>query len=602
MKNNIYLKIIVSLFLSILFTQLIYAQKLLKHTPIKQQVENSSLIVEGKVIAKRSYWDLDKKSIYTANTVEVYKVFKGEPILTIDVITAGGTIELFAQIVSPSLKLYDNDMGVFMLYKSDVKLNKKSKSVKNEFSPYGSLQGYYKYNLKKDLVINPFNKKQGIATGFYDELKSYIKTDYIQMKNFDVVSKQSELRKSVSLPPSSITFSPSAVSAGTQTVLTINGSGFGATEGTVSFSNSDDGGVTFVDALNSQVLTWSDTQITVEVPFQAGTGPIQVTDIGSSSASSSGILTISYSELNVVSDAVSPGTNVAYNTQHIDNNGPGGYTWRMFTGFNSNTSAKDAFVRAFNTWICSSNINWIIGSTTTIDAIADDNINVIRFDNGSELPVDVLGRFTSYWNGCFASGGSTLNWFVEELDIVFDDDTDWFYDIGLPAISQYDFESVALHELGHGHQLSHVSDTTFDGDNLDDVMHYALSNGEQQRVLSSNNITASNNVQSRSNSTIVCGEALMLDASCPLSVEEEIKTAITIYPNPVNNLFFIKNESSINLEKVVIYDISGRLISENDLSNSSTIKSISLVGVSKGVYFVNIHSESAILTKKIIID
>ncbi len=53
------------------------AQVSLREISLKEQLDNSSLVIEGKVIAKRTFWDVDRKSIYTANTVEVYKVFKG---------------------------------------------------------------------------------------------------------------------------------------------------------------------------------------------------------------------------------------------------------------------------------------------------------------------------------------------------------------------------------------------------------------------------------------------------------------------------------------------------------------------------------------------
>ncbi len=58
----------------------IYGQILLREVSLKQQIENSSLVVEGRVISKQSFWDAENKNIYTANIIEVYKVFKGEQI------------------------------------------------------------------------------------------------------------------------------------------------------------------------------------------------------------------------------------------------------------------------------------------------------------------------------------------------------------------------------------------------------------------------------------------------------------------------------------------------------------------------------------------
>ena len=63
----------------------------LQAVPLEQRVENSSLVFEGKVLRKSSFWDTDRKHIYTSNLVSVYKVFKGELSNSIvEVITIGG--------------------------------------------------------------------------------------------------------------------------------------------------------------------------------------------------------------------------------------------------------------------------------------------------------------------------------------------------------------------------------------------------------------------------------------------------------------------------------------------------------------------------------
>ncbi|HEX9601912.1 MAG TPA: T9SS type A sorting domain-containing protein [Mariniflexile sp.] len=589
-KVIIYIKVV--LLLMVLVPCNIHAQMLLKEASLKKQIENSSLVIEGKVISKKSFWDADKKNIYTANTIQVYKIFKGGTYETIEVITKGGTVGLSAEVVSPSLKLHTDDVGIFMLYDNNIKSSVLNKSSIKQFKPYGSLQGFYKYNLYSDEAVNPFNKKKGIASSFYNEIMSHTNTAYIEVADFDSSNKQASLNKSTMAAPGSITFTPTTATAGTKTVLTINGTGFGTTKGKVLFSNADDGGATFVEALGTQVLTWSNTQITVEIPSEAGTGQIRVTDNGDASATSTDILTIAYSEINVMQE----GGDVAYRVQHFDENTEGGYTWLMFEDFDDNVNAKAAFLRAFDTWRCETGINWVMGATTKTDVVTRDDENVIRFDNGDELEADVLGQCISYYDGCLV--GSTFSWFVSELDIVFDDATNWNYSSATSStgISQYDFESVVLHELGHGHLLAHVNDTN-------DVMNYALSNAEEQRVLGTSNITAANTIQTRSTGSMVCGQPLMTNHPCSLGIEEEeLNAAISMYPNPTSGQFYIKNTSLINLDKIVVYDVRGRLISQHDMTNSSKIQTINLFGVSKGLYFVKILSERAEITKKILIE
>ena len=127
--------------------------------------------------------------------------------------------------------------------------------------------------------------------------------------------------------------------------LTINGSNFGNTTGTVSFRDADDGGASFIDALASQIVSWNDTEIVVEVPSNAGTGVVRVTHATDTTFADSSVLTITHSETNVTS-----GGN-AYQVQHVNDNGSGGYTWEMFTDFFDDTEqpgARVAFEQALD--------------------------------------------------------------------------------------------------------------------------------------------------------------------------------------------------------------------------------------------------------------
>lgn len=125
-------------------------------------------MVEGKVVSKTSFWDSEHKKIYTANTLEVYKVFKGDDaISTIEEVTVGGTVGFDALMVFPSLKLQVGDIGVFTLYETHVSLSSKTKTQNKQFEVYSLSQGFYKYNLHTDAAINPFSKTQGVTSLLY---------------------------------------------------------------------------------------------------------------------------------------------------------------------------------------------------------------------------------------------------------------------------------------------------------------------------------------------------------------------------------------------------------------------------------------------------
>lgn len=575
----------------------LYAQVSLKKISLEEQVNMSTLIVEGEVVSKKSFWS--NNLIYTSNTIQVYKVFKGDlKSKNIEVITLGGNVGLDALVVSSSLKFRKGNVGVFMLENSKVNNQLNKKTEEQKFKLYSAVQGFYRYNLYDDLVANTFNKKQGITSGFYNELMSLTKEKFVEVSVYNTNKFKKVLNQSKILAPVITNFSPTTATAGTKTQITINGSGFGLS-GTVGFSDANEGGSGFfVEALETQIISWTDTQIIVEVPSAAGTGKIRITDASSSKIDSATDLTISYAESNVEYD---PGSGIqAYPTQHYEQSFiTGGYVWTMQTDFFNDTEkpgAKAAFERALEMWRCNTKVNWTIKANgTAVDVVDRDGTNVVRFDNGNELDSGVLGVCYSWYSAPTCSLPDP-QWYVSGLDIVFDDAITWYFGTGIP-VAEYDFESVALHELGHGHQLGHVI-------NSNAVMHYSLGLSDYNRILSSDDIEAGVNVQTRSTTNSICNLELMKDydtSSCSLSVEDELKEAVTLYPNPVKEEVFIKNQSFINLEKAVIYDISGRLISEYDISDTSRMKGISLAGISKGVYFINIHSKTAFISKKLVL-
>ncbi|MCF6294349.1 MAG: T9SS type A sorting domain-containing protein [Flavobacteriaceae bacterium] len=562
----------------------VFAQVGLVEISLQKQIEASSLVVEGKVISKQSFWDSQYKNIYTKNTVEVFKVFKGAPIETIEIITIGGVVDNNALTVTHSLQLSLKDKGVFTLINSNTQLlNEKSNLQK--FKAYSGIQGFYKYDIITNSAHNVFKSYNGIENVFYQELKSITKTNLFEFKKKDVsISNNSILEPQVVIITNVL---PTAITAGTESVLTISGFGFGTVQGTVSFRDADDGGVSFIDALDSQIVSWNDTQIEVKVPQSAGSGNIRVTHNSDGTFGfSSQILTVSYSILNIET-----GGN-AFISQHYNENGSGGYTWQMFTGFDTNTPANESFIRAFETWVCETGVNWEIGTPIGINANSSDGTNIITFDSvSSQLPVGVLGVSFTY----FATTCGT-EWVVSELDLVFDNDTNWQFGPANAIAGQFDFESVAVHELGHAHQLGHIIDSGA-------IMHYSIGPSQNSRALSTNDINGGGFVQNRSTTIQNCTYPLMTDSSCSLSTsEEELNSFINVYPNPNNGEFFIKKTSFINLEKAIVYDISGRLISTHDISDGLNIKTINLESISKGMYFVSIYSENAVVTKKIILE
>jgi len=550
--------------------------------PLNQQIDKSNLIVEGKVISKKSFWDEGYKKIYTLNMVEVHKVFKGKTNPVIQVITLGGKVGDIGLTVSHHLELSENEIGVFLLNSSNQILLDDS-SDKSKYKMYSGKQGFYKYDLIFNKASNVFKVYNDIENNFYRHIETVTKKNYTEISK-RVLTDKNRTNKS-SLLPFVLGFSPSTITAGTASVLTINGLSFGSTKGKVQFNNADDGGATFIDALDSDITSWTNTSITVKVPDNAGTGQIKVIASDNSFGSSGAVLNIPYAVLN----------RNGIMQQHYNTNTSGGYTWKMSAEFDSFNGgiAKESFLRALNSWVCSTGVNWVLSSPSIVaNNFARDGINVITFDpTTDELDVGVLGATLNWTTSC---GTAVI---IDEIDMVFDGEQNWEYGPANAVVGKFDFETVAVHELGHAHALGHVIVPGA-------IMHFAISSGTTNRVLGINDENGGDFIHNISINTPQCSTAPMTSISCPSlgTNEETLNDAVSLFPNPTKGIFHIKRNSFVNLDKAFIYDISGRLISKHDLSNSSNSNTINLLGMSKGIYFINIFSNNIVTTRKIVLE
>ncbi|GLB48717.1 hypothetical protein Y10_10850 [Neptunitalea sp. Y10] len=561
-----------------------YAQ-LTSRITLENQVAAASTIVEGKILHSESFWDANQDNIYTLHTVEVIKKFKGLVPSTIQVVTAGGTVGLNSEEVFPALHLSKQDVGMFMLQPSQVTF-----SIDFGFpiyEVYSDLQGFYQYNSYLDAAANSNTQVKGIATLYANIMQ------LTGVKYNVVTAGKAGATDATAAPqgPLAITqLQPLNVTAGTATVITINGTGFGNTQGFVKFKDSNTGGLTTYTALDSQILSWSNTEIKVEVPAFAGSGLVQIQTSSGSSMNSLDALDIVYAETNVISDAVNPGDLVSYPNQHIsvDN---GGYLFQLNSSFASNSEAFNSFKDALEAWTCGTQMNWKLGVTTNLNTTATDGISLVRFDNGNELPVGILGRCTVRSSGCFS--GSGIDWYVTEMDLRFDDATNWNFSQNNPSLSEFDFESIALHELGHGRLLNHVIDTQ-------EVMHYAITQGEVNRTLSVYDIDGGVDIHLRSTLGGYCSQEAMMDKACINNVTSVNNSQVFIYPNPANDVLYIDFEEGNIFKQINLYDASGRRV-YNQFTNAVQNK-IDVSLLSTGLYVLELVGETDSLKRKLLIE
>ncbi len=457
------------------------AQCMLAPITLNERVKSSSVIFEGRVKSKHSKWTENRTTIVTYNTVEVYKVFKGKLVSsTIDVVTKGGAVGDDALEVSPSLQLNVGEVGIFTLepgYK-DV----------STLVAYAENQGFIKYNEKSQTARAVYDEYDSIDL-LYSEIEKITGSSAQMINGYE---PHNPIASAVLATPTITSLSPSDVNAGAYELLTINGSNFGTTAGDVSFGTANDGGATYTTATSSLIQSWSNTKITIYVPSGASSGPIQVTNSTAETGTSTDELNIGYNISASTGASSVYGSSHQIINDHVDDNGSGGYTFTFNSTYYANTNAVDRFEEVIELWRCQSGINWTSNgaATTATDQSQSDGINIVVFDDNDQLSAGVLGQCATYSNSCTSSGASYRR--ITETDVIFnDDDLTWNYTTASPAGSEYDFYSVMLHEMGHGHQLGHVGDDA-------DVMYYSISAGNEKRSLSHSNLSGADFTMSRS--------------------------------------------------------------------------------------------------------
>lgn len=472
----------------LLFSARSWSQCMTYPVPFEQRVNKSVSIVQGKVTAQHGYIDDKTGNIYTLNEFTIAAWLKGyQPKDKVYVITVGGVVGNKAMRADPALELDTYHEYLLMLEADNTTIGDKA----------------FREQHPDALQALTYADAQGSLTNernFYHDL--HYRTPQTETALFSRIAGLTGQtaktpqglaftpRSSFAPPPVAdviTSFSPTTSYAGTivtSDYITISGSSFGAAAGTVFYTNADDGGATSTSSgVATDNVSWSATSIQNKIAASAGTGPINVNGVMTSGTN----LTVDYAHLNINSNYSGFGSSTRQRYYLRNKNGLGGYTYTYNSSFYLNTAAVNAFERALLLWRCSSFINWRTTSTTSsVSSSVSDGINLILFD--ATLPAGVLGRATSRFLG-LGNGACNLDntvWWLDELDIQFYPDPPvsgfpWQFGPASPSFSEYDFESVALHELGHHHGLGHVINTGL-------VMHFSLANGEEKRTLHATDI------------------------------------------------------------------------------------------------------------------
>jgi hypothetical protein len=460
--------------------------------PIETRASDAQYIVFAKPIKEHCYYS--ENNIYTLTQFNVISSLKGKyKSKIIALITMGGQLNDDLQISYPHYSIDFTTNYMLFLNENESKnddngFRKQNPKIVQAFAQADG-QGYIPVanGYFKDIVLKEKEIQDVIPIVLHhSDQTTVLDSDghIFDMQNFALHTQNIKAARSATI--SSITNGAGIVKTSYRAGLTssieeiiINGSGFGNIAGSVVFPNADNGGASKIGQVSvTDILSWTDTKIRVKIPFQAGTGTLNIID-GAASVLASSPIKIDYSIIAFYS-AYSGYTSASRHfVELVDKNKLGGYTFFYTNSMDAVPAAKSKFEAAMNTWRCASNVNYQISPTlsTTQKISPVDEINIVTFDN-TGLSTGVAARCNVRYKGKANATCDKENtfWYIADIDIQFSTSYSWYFGNDTPTNIEVDFQSIALHELGHSLTLGHVINPV-------NIMHYFLTAGQAHRTL-----------------------------------------------------------------------------------------------------------------------
>jgi hypothetical protein len=414
-------------------------------------------------------------------------------------------------------------------------------------------------------------------------------------------------------------FDPPIITGGTNSMLTIRGQQFGATQGSgnISFKNANNGGISYLPLEPIDISLWSDTLITVIVPSidtgsypqPIGSGNFIIENASGEKDTTNTDLTILYSIQNGRKDTNNI-SKVPY--IHFDQSGAtGGYRFYVDTSISHNPAAYGCVRKAMNDWICATGINFsIVGDTfgiSTTVALAD-GVNLIAFGSSPSATTGITTLFTRH---CSTSL-DVLPIFGIDIFLGSAYTSSYWYDstgtLPVPA-TKADFYHIILHEFGHAVAQNHVNDphaimwyTTYLGAPIPANNRWVDLSADQSGF-NGGNYQVSNSISPTT--TLNCGLIKMTELHQCISAIKTIKgddLLIKFFPNPFSDKVMLNIEGyySEPLE-FELFNMEGSKISSWSFVSHEKEASLNMPeNLASGVYLLGIIYEGKRQVQKLV--
>jgi len=287
-----------------------------------------------------------------------------------------------------------------------------------------------------------------------------------------------------------------AGTGGAGSLLTINGSGFGSTQGTVQLRDANTGGAQYLELDSYDIQSWTNTEIRVRVPGNVvkgagstptnpirgtcGSGRIKVnTASGTFAESGAGSeldVEFALSQRLYTSGGSGPIVNKA-KFLLVKNNCADGFTFRIDNTLRNDVNAIRVIEAALATWSVRLGV-YLALERDAQGALVSQAVLSSQADGINSLHYDVLGGSTlmrTSSNDFFDCGsGTTLRTATKDVDIAINAGSTW--DFSLKGnVQGLSFLSAFLHELGHALGVAHAVTPSTAANQQRELMYFQMS-------------------------------------------------------------------------------------------------------------------------------